>query len=142
MIQRLLVAAQFALIGLIAWPWWGSRANLAALLLIVPSGLIALWTLRHNRPGNFNIRPALKEGAELVTSGPYLWVRNPMYVSLLLLMLGVAVFHGQAKHLLPWFGLVIVLAMKVRLEEAFLLERFPDYAEYMARVKRFIPRIY
>ncbi len=142
MIQPLLVAMQFALIGAIAWPWSGSQANPWALVLIAPAGLFALWTLAHNRPGNFNVRPAVKARAQLITSGPYRWVRNPMYVSLLLLMLGVAVFHGRPVYLLPWGGLALVLAIKVRLEEAFLVERFPEYADYMARVKRFLPGIY
>ncbi len=140
--QRLLVAAQFLLIGAIAWPWWGSRGNPFALALVLPAGLLALWTLRHNRPGNFNIRPEVKEQAELVTSGPYRWVRNPMYLSLLLLMLGVVVFHGHPHQLLLWGGLAVVLAMKVRLEEAFLSERFPEYRDYMERVRRFLPGLY
>ena len=45
---------------------------------------LAAWALIHNRPGNFNIRPAPKTCGTLVTTGPYRLIRHPMYTSVLL----------------------------------------------------------
>ena len=69
--SRLWVAAQFVLIAaMLLWPadWrWNGLAiafGLAALAL-------GLWVFVFNRPGNFNIRPEPRSGAQLITSGPY-----------------------------------------------------------------------
>ena len=103
--SRLWVAAQFGLIAvMLLWPadWGWSGAGFALGALAVA---LVLWVFAHNRPGNFNIRPEPKEGARLVTGGPYRWVRHPMYVALLLGMAGVAAMsHGLAQAIL-WLAL-------------------------------------
>src|ERR1035437_4815820 len=87
-IGSLLVALQFGLmfaLAALAAPRV-SKGFLppAALSLAAASLALAAWTLRHNRPGNFNIRPTPMVWGVLVTSGPYRWIRHPMYSSLLL----------------------------------------------------------
>lgn len=52
---------------------------LASLILAGASIALAIWTLVHNQPGNFNIRPTPKTWGTLVTTGPYRWIRHPMY---------------------------------------------------------------
>jgi protein-S-isoprenylcysteine O-methyltransferase Ste14 len=138
-----LVAAQFVLIAVIlacgALPLQsaGPAAALAAGIAL------GLWTLLHNRPGNFNIRPVPKDTAVLITGGPYHWVRHPMYVALLLVMAAVA---GAAPHMLAgWLALLAlaaVLAAKAALEERLLRQAYPGYAEYATRTHRFIPGVY
>jgi hypothetical protein len=54
---------------------------------------LTAWTLRHNKLGNFNIRPIPKACGSLVTTGPYRWVRHPMYTSL-----SVIVDTDDARH--------------------------------------------
>ena len=54
---RLLVAAQFALIAWLIWPLTPQRWSLPALALVGCALVLGLWTLVHNRPSNFNIRP-------------------------------------------------------------------------------------
>jgi hypothetical protein len=56
LIGRLLVAAQFALLAWLIWPLTPQRWSLPALLLVGYATGLGLWTLFHNRPGNFNIR--------------------------------------------------------------------------------------
>src|ERR1035437_973818 len=56
LIGRLLVAAQFALLAWLIWPLTPQRWSLPALLLVGCAAGLGLWTLLHNRPGNFNIR--------------------------------------------------------------------------------------
>ena len=58
--------------------------SLSVLLLAGVSVALAVVTLLYNQPGNFNIRPTPKTWGTLVTSGPYHWIRHPMYTSVLL----------------------------------------------------------
>lgn len=91
---------------------------------------------------NWSAVVTIKQDHRLVRTGPYKWVRHPIYSGLLLAMLGTAIF------LCEWRGLVgfgVGLAgfwLKARLEERFLIEQFgPEYAEYKKKVKALIPAV-
>lgn len=82
---------------------------------------------------------------ELVTSGPFAFVRNPLYVGNMLLYLGLGI---ASMALFPWLqaGAALWFAFQygaiVSLEEEFLRERFGEaYARYCAAVPRFVPRL-
>lgn len=135
-----IVAAQFALIGLLIWPFTEARFVLPAALLSLPALALGIWTLRHNRIGNFNIRPSIREGSQLVMDGPYALVRHPMYVCVLWLGIAAVVLYATALKLMLLALLYIILHVKAAMEEAMLLNAFPDYAEYMGKVGRFLPR--
>jgi protein-S-isoprenylcysteine O-methyltransferase Ste14 len=138
-----LVALQFSLLLLLAKLAATNVAlgqiPVAALLLALCSLALMGWTLLHNRIGNFNFRPMPKPKGQLVTSGPYQWIRHPMYTAA---MLGASamVWTGDfLPGLLLWFALANVLLLKSRLEERWMLLQHPDYANYILRSKRFIP---
>jgi protein-S-isoprenylcysteine O-methyltransferase Ste14 len=137
---RLLVAAQFLLIALLIWPWNAPVFVLPATVMALPAVVFGLWILKHNRLGNFNIRPELKPGARLVTDGPYALVRHPMYVAVLWLGFCAVVLYANAQGVLLWLLLYAVLNRKAALEERYLLNHFVDYAAYTAKVGRFWPR--
>jgi hypothetical protein len=69
-----LVAAQLGLIAALAlWaaaPFLQGRAPLPAWAMAAAGAVLGGWTLAHNRPGNFNIRPTPRQGGLLVCSGP------------------------------------------------------------------------
>ena len=115
---------------------------LSAWLLAVASVALALWTLRHNRVGNFSIHPKPKSAGVLVTSGPYHWIRHPMYSSVLLGAAALALLSNPLAGWSSWGALAIVLLLKSSLEEDWLQQRHPDYAAYMRRSKRFLPRVF
>lgn len=136
--STLLVGAQFGLLALmLLWPapW---HLDAATLLLAAAGLALGIWVLLHNRPGNFNVRPELKAGARLVTDGPYRWVRHPMYGALLLAAAAL-VAAGGGVQALAWVALVAVLHLKAAREERLLLQRWPEYAAYRARTRRFVP---
>ena len=137
--SRAWVAAQFGIIAImLVWPArWQARP--AAWLLATASLALATWVFLHNRPGNFNVRPEPKDGARLVTGGPYRRVRHPMYTALLLACAALVAAAPDAPRLLGWVLLVLVLRGKSALEERLLLRRWPDYAAYCARTWRFVP---
>lgn len=138
---RGLVVLQFGLLAIMAWRVWGSPASsgVLALSLLAGSALLAIWALTANRPGNFNIRPTPRPGGMLVTSGPYRWVRHPMYSAVLLAAAAAAVTAGGLADAVLWWALLAVLLVKAGLEERALVRRFPDYAAYTSRTWRFLP---
>ena len=142
MYSRALVFAQFSLIGLMIVSSRGIFASYSAMFILLLGVLFGFWALAHNRSGNFNIRPDLKEGCELITTGPYHFVRHPMYTSVTLMGLAMAV--GTPIYM-QWSSLallIVVLALKAVREERLWCEGSAAYKAYMKETKRFIPFIY
>jgi protein-S-isoprenylcysteine O-methyltransferase Ste14 len=140
-----LVALQFALIAAIvvtAQPTARPLAVGAAVVLLAAGVAVGVAALAANRPGNFNIRPEVKDGARLVTHGIYAHVRHPMYSAVLLAMLAFVVLDARAWRIGAWIALAAVLLAKAAREERDLLARFPEYAGYRARTRRFVPRLF
>lgn len=143
--SSLLVALQFALLGLLALgtsPAAVARGWVLALPLFAAGLVLGIWALGYNRIGNFNIRPDVKAGAELITRGPYRRIRHPMYTALLLAALGLVAIDPRPWRVLAFLALLGVLILKARREEALLSQRFAQYPEYMKRAARFLPGLY
>ena len=115
---------------------------LSAWLLALTAVALALWTLRHNRLGNFSIHPKPKGSGVLVTSGPYRWIRHPMYSSVLLGAAALAWLSTPQAGWSAWTALAIVLLWKSALEENWLQQRHAAYSAYMQRSKRFLPWLF
>lgn len=141
-IGRLLVVAQFGLIGWLIWPFSTQNWSPPALVLLCGSVLLGFWTVFHNHPGNFNIRPEPKASGRLITGGPYRFVRHPMYVAVLLFGAAEVLSYADAWKIAAWIALALVLLEKSRLEERGLRSQFSGYATYCARVRRFIPYLF
>ncbi len=97
------------------------------------------WAMLTFRAARTAIVP-MRAASKLVGRGPYRFTRNPMYVGLTLLYVGLSALLDSAW---PLLGLPIVLALLVRLvilrEEAYLSAAFgTDYTAYRARVRRWI----
>jgi protein-S-isoprenylcysteine O-methyltransferase Ste14 len=78
----------------------------------------------------------------LVTSGPYRFVRHPIYTAVVLFC-----FAGASAHLslrAAVLALVVLTGALARMlaEERLLLARYPDYADYAARTRRMLPRLF
>ncbi len=76
----------------------------------------------------------------LVAAGPYAYVRHPIYSGGLLEFTGLAVVHPTTSFALACAAGCVWLLAQARLEERDLLQRMPDYADYMRRLPRFVPR--
>lgn len=142
----LLVLLQFGLLvalGVLALPAvWQGQTGPVGWVLLAMSGALGGWTLLHNRLGNFNVHPQPKASGVLVTSGPYRLMRHPMYSTVLL---AGAALASVPSHWLAWWlwgALVATLLAKAMLEEQWLREHHPPYAQYCLRCKRFIPWVF
>ena len=142
MYSRSLVFAQFSLMGLMVIYSRGILSSWIAMAILLAGALFGLWAIWHNRVDNFNIRPDLKEGCELITTGPYHFVRHPMYTSVILMTLALAVATPIYMEWSSLALLIVVLALKAVREERLWCEGSEEYKAYMKKTKRFIPFIY
>lgn len=113
----------------------------AALALLVIGQCISVIGMRSFRKARMTMNP-FKPGAAsaLVSDGIYRFTRNPMYVGLLITLLGWAAFLSQPVALvfLPLFVLYIT-QFQIKPEERALSSRFgTEYAQYMAQVRRWL----
>lgn len=141
-----LVALQFACMLLLAvWALptvAGAAVSATSIVLALISAALAVWILMHNRLGNFNIQPAPKKQGILVTSGPYRWIRHPMYTAVMLGAAALAPMTEPAQGWGVWITLALVLWVKSGFEERWMQEQHPGYRAYMQTSKRFVPLIF
>ena len=141
--SRLLVALQLALIAALVLTTRSSAPLLLpAITLLVLGTALGLWAVSANRWGNFNIRPEVKRGARLITTGPYRWIRHPMYSAILLGMAAFLAVDWSAARIVMYAALLFVLIVKAKREEQYLRAAFADYDVYAARTSRFIPMMW
>lgn len=102
--------------------------------------MVLFWRMFAHLGTNVTATCAPRDDATLVTTGPYRWIRHPMYTSALLLMTSITLMS------LSWFigltglSVVSVLMLRSRDEDARLLEQFGEaYAAYRRRTPAFIP---
>jgi protein-S-isoprenylcysteine O-methyltransferase Ste14 len=101
----------------------------------------AMWARMH-LGRNWGMPMSLRQDHELVTSGPYAYVRHPIYTGLLLAMLGTAVARGLIWLLLFLLAFAYFL-FSARTEEAMMLAQFPEaYAAYRRRTRMLIPFVF
>jgi len=82
-------------------------------------------------------------GHRVVTAGPYAYVRHPMYTSLTLLMVGIALLLSSVWALVPAAAIGGLFAFRTCLEDRLLVQGLPGYREYAQRVtSRWLPGIW
>ena len=109
----------------------------ASLLLILSGTVLATWTLIV-LARSISILP---EARRLVTSGPYTFVRHPLYLAEFVILFGVALQYT------PWAFLLLAAHsffqfQRLGYEERVLLRAFPEYESYAARTSRILPGLY
>ena len=102
---------------------------------------LAIWARLH-LGRNWGTPMTEKDSPELVTTGPYRWIRNPIYSGLILAMTGTAIAISV-------FGLVVVALLggyfvySAVMEQRFLAAKFPDtYPAYLRSTKMLVPFVF
>ena len=124
------------------WPPGGSAGVVgAALALAALGGAVALAGTLEFRRAHTTVNPlAPRRASTLVTRGIYRVTRNPMYLGMLGVLAGWAVWLG---NIAAWLGLplsmALLTALQIRPEERILAERFgAEFERYAARVRRWL----
>lgn len=117
------------------WMFWSG-------LLLTAAGLMFSVWARVHLGRNWSGIVTIKQGHELITSGPYALVRHPIYTGLLLGFIGSAMAIGE------WRGVVAVVLVavsfwfKLRREERWMRQQFGQaYSKYAERVSALVPFI-
>lgn len=115
--------------------WWGVALQAAGLLFTV-------WARVH-LGRNWSGIVTLKEGHELIRSGPYRWLRHPIYTGLLCAFLGNALSYDAVGSFIGVAICAVAFVRKLRIEEAFLRTQFGGaYALYAAETRALLPLLY
>ena len=109
--------------------------------LTVLSILLLVW-VHHTLGTHWSTSLQLQEKHTLVTSGPYRWVRHPMYTVLFGFFVGVLLISAFWPVALLVVVSILMLYARIGKEEAMMIEQFGDaYRAYMRRTGRLLPRL-
>jgi protein-S-isoprenylcysteine O-methyltransferase Ste14 len=113
------------------------------LLLISGGVIITAWASYSFRTTPFRVSPKLHEKATLIMSGPFAYVRHPMYVGVILVSLGLLLNLYTFPRLIALIVLVVYLIAKSEYEQEILEERFKEkFLNYKKSTKKLLPFIY
>ena len=111
-------------------------------MLLLTTGFI-MWVMRENSFAAPVVKVQSERGHRVVSTGPYAWVRHPMYSGTILFFVGVPLLLGS------WWGValsplfVILFAVRSGIEERALIAGLPGYADYTRRVRyRLVPGLW
>ena len=136
-----LIAVQLAGITylLISGPWLVGLRWVWLETVGLGLGAWAVWTFKLR---NLHITPDPARDAQLVTHGPYRFIRHPMYAAVLLISLAWLLDRPTLARLIVWLVLAADLIAKLRYEEHLLQQRFSNYGEYQRKTKRLLPFVF
>jgi protein-S-isoprenylcysteine O-methyltransferase Ste14 len=111
-------------------------------MYLLSTGFI-MWVFRVNSFAAPVVKVQAERHHHVISSGPYAWVRHPMYSGVMLFFFGVPLLVGS------WWGVLIaplfavLFAVRAGIEERALVAGLPDYADYAARVRyRLVPGVW
>ena len=143
----LVVASWFLFQGAAQYGWLGGRlvpdsaaVQWIGVLLTAVGVAIAIWA-RWHLGTNWSGVVTLKEGHELIRTGPYRTIRHPIYTGILLALFGTAFATGEIRGLLAVVIAWLSFYVKASREESFLSQEFgASFAEHRKHTGMFLPR--
>ena len=137
----LLVAAQFSLVLYLIVTGPVLAQAPAPLLFLLAGMALGVWAVIAMAPHGIRAAPEPK-AAQLTQTGPYRWIRHPMYTALLLMCVGWLLGDLTATRAVVFTLLCTVLLLKLRYEERLLCAHFAGYEEYRKTTAALIPCIF
>ena len=123
------------------WPsgfwlfWLGASITVAGLLF-------AVWAREH-LGRNWSRSVTIKQGHELIATGPYAAVRHPIYTGTLIGFLGMAIAVSQVRGFIAFALIFLVLWVKLRMEEEWMRSQFGEtYVTYAHRTAALVPYLF
>ena len=122
------------------WPvgflpfWFGAAVTIAGLLF-------AVWAREH-LGRNWSRSVTIKQGHELITTGPYAVVRHPIYTGILIGFLGMAIAISQVRGFIVFVLIFLAFWIKLRMEEQWMRSQFGEmYASYARQTAALVPYV-
>jgi len=126
---------RFLALHLPAWIRW-----LGAVLAVGSLPLLVWVHVALGRHWSTNLQ--FKESHNLITSGPYRWVRHPMYTALFSFFVGLGLLSANVSMTGMVVVAIVVVAARIPKEEAMMVKQFGEvYQTYMQRTGRLLPRL-
>jgi protein-S-isoprenylcysteine O-methyltransferase Ste14 len=138
----ILVSMQFICLILIFASGRPFTKNYLLLALEIMGVVLGIWAVITMGRHNLNVTPLVKQEAQLVTWGPYRFIRHPMYSGLLLIVWPLIIDRFSLFLLITGFVLTLVLIVKLFFEESVLKKHFAEYEDYMNTTKRLVPYLF
>ena len=124
-------------------PAFSLPVKILALAVILAGYVLASYALNENRFFSGMVRIQTDRGHQVVSSGPYRWMRHPGYAGALLTYLATPFFLDSRWAFLPVMFISIVLVIRTSLEDKVLQEELDGYREYVMRVRyRLLPGVW
>lgn len=123
-----------------ALPFWTIYAGIA---LFAASVVLITWTLAMNPHAESSVRIQDDRGHSVISSGPYRFVRHPMYVGLILLHVAMSFILGSAATLGVAAAIALLLFVRTAFEDRTLRSELPGYEDYTSITRyRLMPGIW
>jgi protein-S-isoprenylcysteine O-methyltransferase Ste14 len=144
------LAGFVAIIAQVANPEWMSWADLAFPTWvrwfgvgIAVLGFVLLQWSQNTLGKNWSDTPRMLKEQALITSGPYQYVRHPIYTAFLLILSSTFLISANWMIGLTWIGMAVLeIASRIGFEESLMIEYFGDqYREYMKKTGRLLPKV-
>ena len=116
--------------------------NFISLFLIFAGIFVTMWGIVALRKSVIRVTPDVDARAKLITSGPYKWVRHPLYSGIIFSCLGLLTIDLNYLRIIYFLVLIADLLLKLNYEEKLLSNHFKDYSEYKKKTARIIPFLY
>lgn len=120
-------------------PW----LQVAGALILLGSFVLLFLTFQENTYLSPVVRVQEERGHRVVATGPYHYVRHPMYAAMVVFVVGTSLLLGSWVGVLVGATFILALARRAVLEERMLLANLPGYAAYRRQVRyRIIPYVW
>jgi protein-S-isoprenylcysteine O-methyltransferase Ste14 len=118
------------------WSFWLGFAVFVAGLLF------AVWAREHLGT-NWSRSVTIKQGHELITTGPYSVVRHPIYTGILAGFLGTAIALSEVRGVIAFALIFVALSLKLRMEEQYMRSQFGEtYTAYSQHTAALVPYLF
>jgi protein-S-isoprenylcysteine O-methyltransferase Ste14 len=143
-IAGILVMVVAGLDELLGWsPTFSLPLKILALLIILAGYALGAYALIENRFFSGMVRLQTDRGHQVVSSGPYRWIRHPGYAGALLTYLAIPIFLDSSWAYLPTIFGIVIMVIRTSLEDRFLQDELGGYRDYVKRVRyRLLPGVW
>ena len=124
-------------------PPFSLTVKILALVIILAGYALGSYALIENRFFSGMVRIQTDRGHQVVSSGPYRWIRHPGYAGALLTYLATPIFLDSRWAFLPVMFITIVLVIRTSMEDKVLQDELEGYHDYARRVRyRLLPGVW